>query len=129
MKAINLAGMFLLFGAVGCGGSDSVSPVEACNMQYATECARIYECYTAAQIAAAGLPATESACVTMSQTNAGCSAKTTANFCSTGTAVYHGEAVPGCVDQLNTLTCADVMSAQDITTVAPKCAEVCVIPA
>ncbi len=128
MKAIKLVCAVLLWTAVGCG-SDSVSPSEACNEQYATECARLYECYTADQIAAAGLPATESACVTMSQTNAGCAAKTTSNFCTSGNAVYHGEAVNGCIDQLNGLTCAEVMTSQDITVVAPKCAEVCVIPA
>jgi hypothetical protein len=127
MKGIKLVCAFLMLGTVGCG-SDSVSPVEACNMQAATECARIYECYTAAQLAAAGLPATESACVTALEANQGCSAKTTANFCTGGNAVYHGDKVGGCIDQLNGLTCAEVMSSQDITVVAPKCAEVCVIP-
>ena len=117
----------MLFSAVGCGGT-SVSPVDACDQQYSTECSRIYECYTPAAIAALGLPASESACVTMSETNQGCAAKTEANFCTAGNAVYHGEAVDGCISQLNGLTCAEVMSSSDITVIAPKCAEVCVIP-
>ena len=117
----------MLISAVGCGGT-SESPAEACNKEAETECTRIYECYTPAAIATAGLPASESACVTMFEANEGCSAKTDKNFCAAGNAVYHGEAVDGCISQLNGLTCAEVMSSMDITVIAPKCGDVCVIP-
>jgi len=127
MKGIKLVRAILLLGTVGCG-SDSTSPVEACNQINATVCARIYECYTAAQIAAAGYPASESACVTMTQANAGCAAKTSSNICTGGNAVYHGENVGGCIDQLDGLTCAEVMSNADVTAGAPKCDEVCLTP-
>jgi hypothetical protein len=126
MNAFKVVCGVLLLGAVGC--SSTTSPVDACNEEFSTDCTRIYECFTATQIAAAGLPATESACVTQQQTANGCSAKTEANFCTAGNAVYHGDAVGGCIDQLNGLTCAEIESNQDITVVAPKCAEVCVIP-
>ncbi|MEO6777505.1 MAG: hypothetical protein ABI467_31555 [Kofleriaceae bacterium] len=125
MQGIKLVSAVLLLGACG---SSSVSPVDACNQEYETECSRVYECYTAAQLAAAGFPASESACVTTSQANQGCSAKTEANFCTGGNTVYHGEAVDGCIQQLEGLTCAEIMSNQDITITAPKCAEVCVTP-
>jgi hypothetical protein len=130
MQGIKLVSALVLVGALGaCGGGDSLSPVEACNQEMETTCARIYECYTAAQLQAAGYPATESACVTSFESSQGCSAKTSDNFCETGNAVYHGEAVSGCIDQVNGLTCADIMAhASDLDTVAPKCAEVCVIP-
>src|SRR5450432_3065780 len=118
MNAIKLvSGVVLLFSAVGCGGT-SESPAEACNKQYETECTRIYECYTPAAIAALGLPASESACVTMEEAAQGCSAKTEANFCVAGNAVYHGEAVDGCIAQLNGATCAEIMSSMDITVIA-----------
>lgn len=127
MKANNLVRTILLLGAVGCG-SDSTSPSEACNQIDATICARIYECYTAADIAAAGLPASESACITQEQAADGCAAKTTANACTGGNAVYHGENVGGCLDQLDGLTCAEVMSNTNVVTGAPKCAELCLTP-
>jgi hypothetical protein len=116
----------VLLGA--CGGG-STSPVDACNEVNTTVCARIYECYTAAQIAAAGYPANEAACVTMSEANAGCAAKTEANTCTGGNQVYHGENVQGCIDQLNGLTCAEVTSSTtNLTTAAPKCDEICLTP-
>ena len=118
--------MGLLLGA--CGGG-STSPVDACNQETETTCARIYECYTAAQLQTAGYPAAESACVTQFEASEGCAAKTSDNFCTPSTAVYHGEAVDGCISQVEALSCADIMQhIQDINTVAPKCAEVCVIP-
>jgi hypothetical protein len=127
MNAIKLVSAVLLLGTVGCGDS-SQSPVEFCNTAAETECTRIYECYTAVQIAAAQLPATESACVTQTETNNGCTAKTTANVCTASNAIYHGEAVQACVDQVNNLTCAEFEQSMDLDTVAPKCADICVIP-
>ena len=64
----------------------------------------------------------------MAEANAGCPAKTGANICTGGNQVYHGENVQGCVDQLNGLTCAEVISNTDVKTSAPKCAEICITP-
>jgi hypothetical protein len=64
----------------------------------------------------------------MSEANAGCAAKTEANTCTGGNQVYHGENIQGCVDQLYGLSCAEVMSNTDVTTSAPKCNEICIIP-
>jgi len=124
LKLVSAVGLLL-----GACGSSSVSPVDACNSEVMTECARIYECYTPAQLAAANFPASESACITQFEASEGCSAKTAANFCTPSTAVYHGEAVDGCEAQVNALSCADLMAnIQNLNAVAPKCAEVCVIP-
>jgi hypothetical protein len=129
MKRFNVVGAFLLVVVVGCGGSDSVSPVESCNMGVAALCSRIYACYTAAELATAGYPATESACVTMNQASSGCAAKTTANACTGGNEVYHGEFVSGCIDQINGLTCAQVRDpALDTNVAAPICAKICSVP-
>jgi|SRR5664279_963822 len=128
MNAIKLVSAVFLLGTVGCGTSDSYTPVDECNTAVEHTCTRVYECYTPAAIAAAGLPATESACVTQNETAQGCSAKTTANICVASNAVYHGEAVQACVDQYDNLTCAEIEASMDITTVAPKCADICVIP-
>jgi hypothetical protein len=127
MNAIKLVSAALLLGLVGCSDS-SQSPVEFCNTAAETQCTRIYECYTPVQIAAANYPATESACVTQTETTNGCTAKTTANICTASNAVYHGEAVDACVAQVNNLTCAEFESSTDLDTVAPKCADICVIP-
>jgi hypothetical protein len=127
MNAIKLVSAVLLVGTVGCGSS-SESPADFCNTAVETQCTRVYECYTAAQIAAANYPATESACVTQNETAQGCTAKTTANVCTASNAIYHGEAVQACIDQVNNLTCAEFEQSTDIDTVAPKCADICVIP-
>jgi hypothetical protein len=125
LKLVSAVGLVML----GACGSSSVSPVDACNQEVETTCTRVYACYTAAELAAASFPAAESACVTQFEASEGCSAKTSANFCATSTAVYHGEAVDGCVAQVEALSCADLKAhINDINTVAPKCAEVCVIP-
>lgn len=126
MKAIKFVSAILLLGTVGCGSDKS--PVESCNQLDETVCARLYECYTPAALAAAGFPASESACVTMQQAADGCAAKTSSNFCTAGNAVFHGDAVDGCLNQLDGLTCAEVMSSQNVQAAAPKCADICVIP-
>jgi hypothetical protein len=114
---------------LGACGSSSASPVDACNQEVETECARIYECYTATELAAANFPASESACITQFEASEGCSAKTAQNFCTPSTAVYHGEAIDGCVSQVEALSCADLKAnITNLNPVAPKCAEVCVIP-
>lgn len=127
MKLLKAATAALLF-ATGCGGSD-ITPKDACQMDASAECSRIYACYTAAELAAANYPATESACVTMNETAAGCDAKTTANACTGGNEVYQPDKVGPCIDQINGLTCAQIRTSPFVLeTVAPACAEVCIIP-
>jgi len=125
LKLVSAVGMLLL----GACGSSSTSPSEACNEANEAICTQIYKCYTAADIAAAGYPPNEAACVTMTEANAGCAAKTEANTCTGGNQVYHGENVQGCIDQLNNLTCAEVMSSNtNLETAAPKCNDICLTP-
>jgi len=125
LKLVSAVGLVL----IGACGSSSVSPVDACNQEVQTECTRVYECFTAAELQTAGFPASESACVTQFEASEGCSAKTADNFCTPSTAVYHGEAVDGCISQVEALSCADLKAnIQNLIPVAPKCGEVCVIP-
>ncbi|MFT3696127.1 MAG: hypothetical protein QM831_23515 [Kofleriaceae bacterium] len=131
MKRLKLVSAVLLVSglvAYGCGGS-STSPSEACNQVQETTCAKLYSCFTAAQLQQAGYPATEAACVTMSEQDQGCAAETEANACSGAgaNAVYHGENVQGCIDQLNNLTCTDLMGS-NVDAKAPKCDEICIVP-
>ena len=130
MKGISLVVPFGMLLGFGCGGS-SASPVEYCDRVAETQCTLVYQCYTDAQRTAAGYPATEAACVTQIETALGCSAVTSANVCTSSNAVYHGEAVDGCISQAANLSCAEfstVGSTTPLESVAPKCAEVCVIP-
>jgi hypothetical protein len=63
----------------------------------------------------------------MLETNAGCSAKTTANACD-GNEKYHGSYADQCVDQLNGLDCSMIRSSTfDVDTAAPACDKVCSI--
>ena len=113
----------VVFGLAACGGDPS--PKEACNDFAVAFCAKIYECYTASELAAAQYPATESACVVQLQTNAGCSAKTDANACD-GNEKYHGNYVDSCNDQLGGLECSQVRSSTfDANVAAPACDKVC----
>jgi hypothetical protein len=67
--------------------------------------------------------------VTQTEASAGCAAKTTANACTGGNEVYHGDKVGGCVSQIGGLTCAQVRDpAFNVNTAAPICGEICVVP-
>ncbi len=125
MRRLAAAAAFLS----ACGGGGSVSPVEACNDGDSALCERLYACYTAAELATAGYPASESACVTMQQTADGCSAKTEANFCTGSNQKYNGDHVDACVSQIKGLQCADIRDPNfNVNTSAPECAAVCAVP-
>ncbi|HEX3757537.1 MAG TPA: hypothetical protein VHW23_02480 [Kofleriaceae bacterium] len=116
--------MMVGLSAAGCGGSDSLAPSEACNEVAAGLCNRFYACYSAAEISAAGLPATESDCTTMFEASFSCSTQTTTNTCSTGT--YHGDQASVCADQIHGLDCPTVRDPNfDQVTAAPACGKVC----
>jgi hypothetical protein len=110
---------------IACGADDGLTPRAACENGDVELCARLYACYTAAELQAAGYPASEAACVTMTQTRDGCSAQTTANAC-TGNETYHGADATVCVSQIKGLACSQVRDpALDIKVAAPACAKVC----
>jgi hypothetical protein len=109
--------------AAGCG-SDSLAPDDACNQVAAGLCSRFYACNSAAELSAAGLPATESECTTMFETSLRCSAQTTANACAAG--AYHGDQASVCVDQVHGLDCATVRDPDfNHVTAAPACGKTC----
>lgn len=111
------------FATAGCGGDPS--PSEACNDVASGLCNRFYACYSAAEISAGGLPATEAECVTMFETTFSCAQQTTASTCS-GNGTYHGDQAGTCSDQIHGLDCSTVRDPNfDQTTAAPACGKVC----
>ena len=124
MRSLAAAALALV---AGCGSSGP-SPVESCNDAVVAICHQVYTCFTPDEIAAANLPAQESACVSMSETAAGCSAKTTANFCDNNQK-FHADQVDGCVSEVKNLTCAQVKTAgiNNLESLAPTCQKVCTV--
>jgi len=122
--------MFMALGiavmATGCPGSGSTgdTPEQACNDLNAAICERLYACLTPDELAVAGYPSSEAACVTMSEASAGCAAQTTSNVCD-GNEKYHPDQASACIDQISGLTCADIRSNADLSEQAPACAKTC----
>jgi len=112
-----------------CGGDGGgVAPQQACDDIASATCERLYACFQPAELATAGYPASEAACVTMMQAANGCPAQTTQNAC-TGNAVYQPAKAAECSDQITGLACSQVRDPFfDIKTAAPTCAEVCLTP-
>lgn len=108
----------LLMSLGACGGGDP-SPVEACEDLSRISCNRVYECFTATQIAAAGLPATEAECVTEQVADADCANATAADACGTNE-TYHPDKIDGCFSALRASSC-DAFLAGDF----PACDAVC----
>jgi hypothetical protein len=123
-----LVGAFILSAVLAaCGGGGGLSPREGCEESAVALCGRLYACYTPAELAAAGYPATEGACVTMFQTQQGCAAQTTENACQ-GNETYHADEADDCISQISGLDCAQVRDPNlNIDTAAPACARVCAV--
>ncbi|HEV7554638.1 MAG TPA: hypothetical protein VGO00_04230 [Kofleriaceae bacterium] len=109
-----------------CSGSSSTgdTPRQACEDLNAAVCERLYACLTPAELTTAGFPAAEAACVTMTQSQAGCAAQTDQNVCD-GNQTYHPDEASQCIDQISGLTCADIRSDTDLSGQAPACAKAC----
>ncbi|MCE9577399.1 MAG: hypothetical protein K8W52_29895 [Deltaproteobacteria bacterium] len=98
----------------------------ACEDAQAALCERFYSCFTAEELTAAGLPATEAACTAMFTEMAGCATQTSANICDPGE-TYHPERAADCLDQYSALTCSLIRdgSEDQIDAATPACAAVC----
>jgi hypothetical protein len=119
--------VIVLLAACG-GGNDGITPQEACMDVSAATCERLYACFSAAELAKAGYPASEAACVTMLQAAKGCAAQTTANAC-TGNAKYQPAKAAECSDQITGLACSQIRDPFfDEQTAAPACASICAVP-
>jgi hypothetical protein len=120
----------LLIALVAACGSDAggTSPQQACDDVTSALCERLYACFQPSELAAAGYPASESACITMMQAAQGCTAKTLDNVC-TGNAQYQPDEAARCGDQVTGLTCAQIRDPFfDTQTAAPACGLVCKVP-
>ncbi len=103
---IVMAGM----ASVGCGGD--ASPQDLCDDGTVALCGFLYECLDAAQLAAAGYPATEAACV--DEQGASCESNT---GCDPGE-TFNADKAEECIDEIDALTCTDQLS-------TPACTQVC----
>jgi len=119
----------LLFAACGGGsGGGGPSPREGCEEAAVALCGRLYTCFSAAELADAGYPPSEAACVTMTQTAQGCAAETLETTC-TGNQKYHPNEANTCIDQIEGLACSQIRDVDlDVNTEAPACGKVCAIP-
>jgi hypothetical protein len=105
----------------------SISPREACEGMSVSLCERIYTCLSVEELAAAGFPANESACVTALDQDQGCAAQTAENACD-GNETFHGAKANECLDQLAGLDCGQIRSDNlDLAQAAPACNLVCSI--
>jgi hypothetical protein len=107
--------------------SDNLSPREACEGVSVALCERIYTCLSAEELAAAGFPGNEAACVTAMDQSQGCSAQTLDNACD-GNETFHAAQAETCLDQLAGLDCGQLRSDDlDLASAAPACNLVCSI--
>lgn len=127
MRNTIVLGSVLAVSLAACG-SDGLAPRAACEQAAVELCGRFYTCFTAAELATAGYPTTEAACVTMTQAQQGCAAQTVANAC-TGNEKYHSSEAQTCADQIGGLACSQVRDANLVLEVAaPACGKVCAVP-
>jgi hypothetical protein len=116
----------LISTAAACGGG-GVTPREGCEQAAVALCDQLYTCFTAAELAAAGYPTTEAACVTQFHTTQGCAAQTEANAC-TGNETYHADQADNCIDQIGGLECTQVRDPNfNVDVAAPACGKVCAV--
>jgi hypothetical protein len=113
--------------ATACGSSQDITPRQACEDTSSALCERLYACLTPTELAVAGLPADEAACITMEDAKRGCAAETLDNVC-VGNEVYDGVQASKCSDQVVGLSCSQVRDpAFQLASGAPAGAKICVI--
>ncbi len=110
----------------GCpNDDDGLTPRQACEDASVTLCERVYACLSPSELAAAGFPSSEAACVVNLEQKEGCAAQTLDNACD-GNETFHPRNASACVDQLEGMTCSQLRAGQ-IKTAAPACDMVCEI--
>jgi hypothetical protein len=125
MKALALIALVTLAGCPKM--EESIAPREACEGVGTSLCERLYACFSDAELAAAGFPSSEAACVTQFEDDQGCRAQTVENACD-GNETYHGDHASVCLDQIEGLSCAQLRSSNlDVEKAAPACGTVCQI--
>jgi hypothetical protein len=123
---VSLALSFLALGT-GCGSEGSSSPRAACEDLTVSLCTQLYTCLSPAELAVAGYPASEAACVTQYQQVLGCAAQTLDNAC-VGNETYHADKAARCTDQVEGLECTQLRDPNfELETGAPACGQVCTV--
>lgn len=111
-KMVNLAVVLgvLATAAMGCNEDKGFSPREICDQATEAICIRLYECLSAEEIAAAGLPPDQSDCVVERRRDEGCARQTEENYCEPGETFQRDEAAD-CFAEIVGRTCEVVESA------------------
>jgi hypothetical protein len=124
----SLLGLIALTALAGCPSEgETLSPREACEGASVALCERLYTCLSTEELAAAGFPSQEAACVTQFDAAEGCAAQTTSNACD-GNETFHAAKAATCLDQLAGLDCGQIRSDNfDLGRDAPACGLVCSI--
>lgn len=105
---------------------DSMSPREACEAEAAAFCDRFYACFSQEELAAAGFPGSEAACITMREQSQGCAAQTLDNICD-GSETFHGAKAVQCIEQMENLACSTLRDPATIDDALPACNLVCAV--
>jgi hypothetical protein len=120
-------GLSILLATAACGGDSEANPREACEDMTVALCTQIYTCLSPEELAAAGYPANEAACVTQFQQVLGCAAQTLDNAC-VGNEEYDAAAADRCTSQVGGLECTQLRDPNfDVEDGAPACGQVCAI--
>jgi hypothetical protein len=117
----------LLAATAACGTDSASSPREACEDMTVALCTQLYTCLSPAELAAAGYPVSEAACVTSYQQAFGCAAQTEDNAC-VGNERYDSGNAAKCTQQVGKLECTQLRNPDfELEAGAPACGQVCVI--
>jgi hypothetical protein len=105
----------------GGGGGSLDDPAEACQRVADGLCGRFYDCLSAEEREAAGLPGTEEECADDVAADIDCAGQTVENTCNDGEVYDPGQAAD-CIDAIDELDCAQLQNFEDNL---PECDTVC----
>ena len=120
-------GLSVLLATAACGEDGEANPQEACEETTIALCSQLYTCLSPDELAAAGYPGSEGACVSQFQQVLGCATQTVDNAC-VGNETYSASAAARCTDQVAGLECTQLRDPNfDLEDGAPACGQICVV--
>lgn len=120
------AAALLLALVAGCASQvagEESSPASDCEALVDLVCGKYFECFSAEERAAAGVPATEESCVASTRADFECAGQTAETTCAAGQ-TYDPAAAAACLDEHAALSCEVIRTDLD-TDDTPSCARVC----
>lgn len=122
MRTFMISMVVAVAGLGACGGG-SATPKEQCQDAAKAICGRIYECYTAAEVMAAGFPASETECVAKQESSQMCATATATSACEMNQK-FHADKADACISELDAASCTEFKSGMP-SAYAPSCDAVC----